>query len=246
MPFKNTARELPAVHQPLHPPSPPPNVPMADTDHPKVRLDTIAEYKTLLSRVEQLSQDKLAQHFPPSANSSAKDDAYRKRVEDLVAEYVRRLFDLANQNISINGNDIGDVASVLKAEEEGQYEPYDDALRIRVNELIAKVGTATADVAKLRREVPKRAAAAYAKKLTADIDKDVAAAEAALKQEVDADAATIDWGIKPLARQSEVEEAWEEAVRLLPMLKKLDGPLTTAQGQVAKAQQVLEHIQQTK
>ncbi|KAF3923407.1 hypothetical protein ABW21_db0206081 [Orbilia brochopaga] len=225
---------------------------MADTDHPKVRLDTIAEYKTLLSRVEQLSQEKLAQRLPPSANPSAKDDAYRKRVEDLVAEYVRRLFDLANQSISINGNDIGDVASVLKAEEEGQYEPYDDALRIRVNELIAKVGTATSDVAKLRREIPKRAASTFAKRITADIDKDVAAAEAALAQDVDVDMAdgnsdsAIDWGIKPLARQSEVEEAWEEAVRLLPMLKKMDGPLTTAQGQVAKAQQVLEHIQQTK
>ncbi|KAK6359595.1 hypothetical protein TWF696_000745 [Orbilia brochopaga] len=226
---------------------------MADTDHPKVRLDTIAEYKALLSRVEQLSQDKLAQHFPSSANPNAKEDAYRKRVEELVADYVRRLFDLANQSISINGNDIGDVASVLKAEEEGQYEPYDDALRIRVNELIAKVGTATADVAKLRREIPKRAATAYARKLTADIDKDAAAAEAALAQEVDADVdmtgagdTAIDWGIKPLARQNEVEAAWEEAVRLLPTLKKMDGPLTTAQGQVAKAQQVLEHIQQTK
>ncbi|KAF3918406.1 hypothetical protein ABW20_dc0106523 [Dactylellina cionopaga] len=232
---------------------------MADTEHPKVRLDTIAEYKTLLNRVEQLSRDKLLQHFPLSENSSAKDDAYRKRVEELVSEYVRRLFDLANQNISINGNDIGDVESILKAEEEDQYEPYDDKLRVRVNELIAQVGSATTEVAKLRRDVPKRAAAAYAKKLAADIDKEAALAEAALREDVDemaedeGNAAIIDWGIKPLARQEEVEKAWEGAVGLLPGLKKvrepfetMDGPLTTAQGQVAKAQQILEHIQQTK
>ncbi|EGX47388.1 hypothetical protein TWF173_000580 [Orbilia oligospora] len=226
---------------------------MADADHPKVRLDTIAEYKTVLNRVEQLSRDKLAQHFPPSANSSIKDETYRKRVEELVAEYVRRLLDLANQNISINGNDIGDVDSVLKAEEEDQYEPYDDKLRVRVNDLIAKVGTATGEVAKLRREVPKRAAAAYEKKLKADIDREVALAEAALKEnentmDIDDEGGTdvVDWGIKPLARQKEVEKAWENAVGLLPSLKKMDGPLTRAQGQVAKAQQVLEHIQQTK
>ncbi|EPS43443.1 hypothetical protein H072_2573 [Dactylellina haptotyla CBS 200.50] len=223
---------------------------MADTEHPKVRLDTIAEYKTLLNRVERLSHDKLAQHFPPSANPSAKDEAYRKRVEDLVAEYVRRLFDLANQNISINGNDIGNVESVLKAGEEDQYEPYEDKLRVRVNELIAQVGSATAEIAKLRREIPKKAAIAYAKKITADIDKEVALAEAALKDDsaVDEgdDTAMIDWGVKPLARQQEVERAWEDAVGLLPILKKTDGPLTTAQGQVAKAQQVLEHIEQTK
>ncbi|KAK6520427.1 hypothetical protein TWF506_000684 [Arthrobotrys conoides] len=226
---------------------------MAEADHPKVRLDTISEYKTILNRVEQLSRDKLAQHFPPSANSSAKDEAYRKRVEELVAEYVRRLLDLANQNISINGNDIGDVDSVLKAEEEDQYEPYDDKLRVRVNELIGKVGTATGEVAKLRREVPKRAAAVYEKKLRADIDREVALAEAALKENADAmdidgegGADVIDWGFKPLARQKEVEKAWEDAVGLLPILKKMDGPLTRAQGQVAKAQQVLEHIQQTR
>ncbi|KAK6360736.1 hypothetical protein TWF730_006863 [Orbilia blumenaviensis] len=227
---------------------------MGDADHPKVRLDTIAEYKTILNRVEQLSRDKLAQHFPPSANASAKDDAYRKRVEELVAEYVRRLLDLANQNISINGNDIGNVDSVLKAEEEDQYEPYDDKLRVRVNELIAKVGTATGEVAKLRREVPKRAAATYEKKLKADIDREVALAEAALKENDDdamdidgeGDTDMMDWGIKHLARQKEMEKAWEDAVGLLPLLKKMDGPLTRAQGQVAKAQQVLEHIQQTK
>ncbi|KAF3920720.1 hypothetical protein AA313_de0203040 [Arthrobotrys entomopaga] len=224
---------------------------MADAEHPKVRLDTIAEYKTLLNRVEQLARDKLALHFPHSPNASAKDEAYRKRVEELVSEYVRRLFDLANQNISINGNDIGDVGSVLKAEEEDQYEPYDDKLRVRVNELIAQVGTATAEVAKLRREVPKKAAAAYAKKLAADVDKEAALAEAALHEDdsimdEDGDTAMLDWGIKPLARQQEVERAWEDAVRILPVLKKMDGPLTTAQGQVARAQQVLEHIQQTK
>ncbi|KAK6543179.1 hypothetical protein TWF694_007093 [Orbilia ellipsospora] len=224
---------------------------MADAEHPKVRLDTIAEYKTLLNRVEQLARDKLALHFPPSLNASAKDEAYRKRVEELVAEYVRRLFDIANQNISINGNDIGDVDSVLKTEEEDQYEPYDDKLRVRVNELIAQVGTATAEVAKLRREVPKKAATAYAKKLASDVDKEAALAEAALREDDmamdgDGDTAMIDWGIKPLTRQQEVEKAWEDAVGLLPVLKKMDGPLTTAQGQVARAQQVLEHIQQTK
>ncbi|KAF3931674.1 hypothetical protein ABW19_dt0200248 [Dactylella cylindrospora] len=226
---------------------------MTDADHPKVRLDSIAEYKVLLSRVEQLSRDKLAQHFPASENSNPKDEAYRKRVEELVAEYVRRTFDLANQNISINGNDIGNVESVLKAEEEDQYEPYDDSLRVRVNELIAQVGKATTEVTKLRREVPKKAANNYAKKLLADVDKEAAMAEAALGDDDDAmvmdedgDDGIFDWGIKPLARQKEVEKAWEDAVKVLPGLKKMDGPLTTAQGQVAKAQQVLEHIHQTK
>ena len=35
------------------------------------------------------------------------------------------------------------------------------------------------------------------------------------------DADVIDWGIKPLARQKEVERAWEDAVGLLPILKKV-------------------------
>jgi len=92
--------------------------------------------------------------------------------------------------------------------------------------LIAQVGTATAEVAKLRRDVPNKTAAAYAKKLAADIDKEAALAEAALKDndsvtDEDVNTAMIDWGIKPLMRQEEVEKAWEDAVGLLPVLKKV-------------------------
>jgi len=225
---------------------------MTEQDHPKVRLDNIAEYKVLLNRLETVARDKLAQNFPPTENATPKDEAYRKRVEELVMEYVQRTFDIANQNISINGNDIGNVESVLKAEEQDQYEPYDDSLRVRVNDLIQKVGAATTEVAKLRREVPKKAAKAFEKRIALDIDREIAAAEAAMKSDgegavdEDGDAEMIDWGIKPLARRDEIEKSWEEAVGLLPLFKKTNGPLATAQGQIVKAQQVMEYISESK
>jgi len=65
-----------------------------EAEHPKIRLDTLAEYRLVYSTIEKLAQEKLAIHFPKEENGTGSEkgggDAYRKRVETLVDEV--RLF----------------------------------------------------------------------------------------------------------------------------------------------------------
>ena len=72
------------------------SIPM-EAEHPKVRLDSVAEYRFIYSKIEEVARQKLATYFPNATTSDSsieanvKEDAYRKRVEQLVNE-VRFLF----------------------------------------------------------------------------------------------------------------------------------------------------------
>lgn len=60
-----------------------------EAEHPKVRLDSLAEYRLVYSTIESLAQEKLAIHFPKEEGNATTEkggDAYKKRVEALVDE----------------------------------------------------------------------------------------------------------------------------------------------------------------
>ncbi|KAI5300695.1 hypothetical protein KEM56_002258 [Ascosphaera pollenicola] len=161
--------------------------------HRKIELQSPADLSYLYSNTLALSKEKLSQHFPPSQNSQNGDtDPLESRVRELVEDFILRTFKSATPSISINGLDVttdsdnenpthidpGTTTFSFKTQSNFEYEPYNSNLASKVTALHAKLENLTTDVAKLRREAPKRAAATYAEKLADILKREEAQAQA--------------------------------------------------------------------
>lgn len=88
----------------------------------KVELQSPADLTYLIAKVSRTAQEKINKHFPPDAAVQG-EDRMRSRVEMLVDDYIRTVFNLAKPNLSINGMDSKEIdAELAKAQEgEGMY-----------------------------------------------------------------------------------------------------------------------------
>lgn len=139
------------------------------------------------------------------------EDPLRKSVRLLVDEFLRATYESAAQSISVNGNDAALIPAAsfpscsdpdprldgsdtadgqgAVAEREGvdfTYAPFDAKLQRKLAGLHAELESLTAQVSRLRREVPGKAAAAYIARLEADVsreDADWAREEKRLEEE---------------------------------------------------------------
>lgn len=200
--------------------------PIPHPHHRKIEVQSPLDLAYLQSNMSASAGQKLDLHFPPSASqphpSSATDhaatagtDPMRQRVEDLVAQFLERMWRAATGNIVVNGQDatgLGSAEPDTKAEAkeektEGvdfEYEPYDAKLSARVASLYAEVESLTAQVSRLRRTAPREAAERYAGVLGAALEEDGKRKEEFGDGDGDGDGGGL--------RLDEVREAWEEDV----------------------------------
>ncbi|KAI9809630.1 MAG: hypothetical protein M1825_000062 [Sarcosagium campestre] len=170
---------------------------MSTLHHRKIELQSPKDLQYLRDSVARAARSAIDLHLPPSAtlvppapapsqagqggkhgrNEAIGNDPLRRRVEELVAEYVRSTFELASYNITINGLDAHALAastgspplnadpdaflSTSPTSSSSEYEPYDPRLASRVQALHAALEQETLAVAQLRREAPARAAEKY-------------------------------------------------------------------------------------
>jgi kinetochor protein Mis14/NSL1 len=90
-----------------------------ETAHRKIELQSPADLTYLIANVTRTAQEKLDKHLPPDA-APERDDAMRKRVEQLVDEYIRSTFGAAKDNVSINGMDSKEMDAELAKAQEGE------------------------------------------------------------------------------------------------------------------------------
>ncbi|KAF8423834.1 hypothetical protein EV426DRAFT_110423 [Tirmania nivea] len=121
------------------------------------------------------------------------EDPLRKKVEELVMEYITRTFDFAAPSISINGldapststtakpNSAPSMIDMLKAETD-EFEPYDRTLHARLQALYTDIEAATLKVSQQRRAMPDRALRRYEKVLNREVDKDLKLLEQITKE----------------------------------------------------------------
>lgn len=82
--------------------------------HRKIELQSPADLTYLIANVTRAAREKIDRHLPPdAAPEGAGEDAMRKRVEELVDEYIQRTFAGARENVEINGMETGEMEREL-------------------------------------------------------------------------------------------------------------------------------------
>jgi kinetochor protein Mis14/NSL1 len=87
--------------------------------HRKIELQAPADLTYLIANVTKAAREKIDKHFPPDA-TQGDDDAMRRRVEQLVDEYIRSTFHAAKDNMTINGMDSKEMDAELAKAQDGE------------------------------------------------------------------------------------------------------------------------------
>ncbi|KAI9787755.1 MAG: hypothetical protein M1839_000287 [Geoglossum umbratile] len=215
---------------------------MEASHHRKIELQSPEDLRYLASNVSRRARQKIDLNLPPCAAPEG-EDALRKRVEELVHEYVQRTFEYARHSISINGMDAAAEAAMFgRATEE--YEPYDRRLHARLQALQASLEAQTLALSQLRRSAPAAAAAAY---VQGEVEQAAAAAAAVARLGAAAAVVVVEeprvvgvLNVPPLERQADVEGAYGTAVAELGGLKS-GLPATAAR--LERARKAAEYVE---
>ncbi|KAI9822310.1 MAG: hypothetical protein M1827_000028 [Pycnora praestabilis] len=149
------------------------------TGHRKVDLQSASDLHYLTSNVSRAAREKIDLHLPPSAAPEG-EDALRRRVEELIQQYIRTTFSNARESITVNGLDAKSLSDPSSQEPE-EFEPYDARLASRVQTLYSALESETLRVTALRREAPSLASSTFISSFTSQS----AAEDVAVRQRED-------------------------------------------------------------
>ncbi|KAI6807490.1 hypothetical protein KC332_g11936 [Hortaea werneckii] len=207
--------------------------------HRKIELQSPADLTYLIANVSRAAREKIDKHLPPDAAPEG-EDAMRKRVEQLVEEYIRNTFNAAKNSMSINGMDSREMdAELAKAQEGEEIEPFDTKLAQRIQNLSAQIEQRTLDLANLRRNAPaetsKRFQDSFAKQ-TEDYDTRLQKDE---QMKLD-EARSTHMEIGGVERLDEMQSAWSKGTEQLQELRTGLGSTVARMEKAEKAVGVLE------
>ncbi|KAK8211673.1 hypothetical protein BKA81DRAFT_288367, partial [Phyllosticta paracitricarpa] len=213
-----------------------------ETAHRRVELQSPADLAYLVANVKRAARQKIDLHLPPSAAPEGGEDVLRRRVEELVDEYIRNTFASARHGISINGMPPEDLPQEQDTQE---FEPYNTHLATRIRTLEAQKDTLTEKLADLRRDGPSRAADAWAASFGAQTatlqERQLEMRDAALAV-AQADARLLEEAeLRPLQGEGgeDVRAMWERGTEGLVALKK---GLTETVARVERANGVVGYV----
>ncbi|KAK7509990.1 uncharacterized protein IWZ02DRAFT_472383 [Phyllosticta citriasiana] len=214
-----------------------------ETAHRRVELQSPADLAYLVANVKRAARQKIDLHLPPSAAPEGGEDVLRRRVEELVDEYIRNTFASARHGISINGMPPEDMPQEQDTQE---FEPYNTHLATRIRTLEAQKDTLTEKLADLRRDGPSRAADAWAASFGAQTatlqERQLEMRDAALAA-AQADARLLEEAeLRPLQGEGgeEVRAMWERGAEGLVALKR---GLTETVARVERANGVVGYVE---
>ncbi|GAB1725721.1 hypothetical protein NU195Hw_g4878t1 [Hortaea werneckii] len=207
--------------------------------HRKIELQSPADLTYLIANVSRAAREKIDKHLPPDAAPEG-EDAMRKRVEQLVEEYIRNTFNAAKNSMSINGMDSREMdAELAKAQEGEEIEPFDTKLAQRIQNLSAQIEQRTLDLANLRRNAPaetsKRFQDSFAKQ-TEDYNTRLQKDE---QMKLD-EARNTRMEIGEMERLDEMQSAWSKGTEQLQELRTGLGSTVARMEKAEKAVGVLE------
>ncbi|KAK0660333.1 hypothetical protein DIS24_g3443 [Lasiodiplodia hormozganensis] len=207
-----------------------------DSTHRRVELQSAADLTYLMANAKRAARAKIDLHLPPSAAPEGGEDVLRRRVEELVDEYIKNVFASARHGISVNGVAAGEVEEEVTEE----FEPIDTRLVDKIRALEAQKESLTEKVADLRREAPKKAVGAYETAYLMEAQKAARLArereEAAVRAA--ADETRLDAG--DMRRWDDVRQMWERGTQSLVDLKDA---LPETAARLKRAETVAQHLE---
>lgn len=209
-----------------------------ESAHRKIELQSPADLTYLIANVTRAAREKIDKHLPPDATPEG-EDAMRKRVEQLVDEYIRSTFNAAKDNVSINGMDSREMEAELAKAREGEgaslcnrrmirrrivlimiteIEAFDTKLAQRIQALSAQIESQTLHLANLRRTAPEETAQRFQESFTQSSEEDDARLQRLAEQQLEnAKASKVDVG--EMERMDEVQSTYQSGTENLNNLK---------------------------
>ncbi|KAF1357948.1 hypothetical protein EJ07DRAFT_180575 [Lizonia empirigonia] len=206
------------------------------SEHRKIELQSPGDLTHLVSQIRTAARQKLDLHLPLQPSSDNTPDDLRAQTEHLVDAFVARVLAGLKANISINGIDVvssvrgggfGDADAMEGVEpgesvegvEKDEFEPFDEKLRARLAEKVARRDRLVASISKHRRETPAASARRFAEAFEREMGemerrRVVGLEKAGMLGEGDR------VGVVGLEREEEVRKNWERAVEGLGRLNK--------------------------
>ncbi|KAL3426286.1 hypothetical protein PVAG01_03077 [Phlyctema vagabunda] len=215
---------------------------MAD-HYRKIELQSPEDLQYLIANVRRVADERIEKDLPPLALPAGQKDELKGRVEELVHDYITRVFTSASPNISINGLDVNpsivsSSASEKATETEVQvFEAVDGKLQVRTHALIAEEEELIEEIARLKREMPGVAVEHVRTEYREVMDRD----DVDLAQAVQLAEAKVqrDLAVSRLDRQEDVEASWRGAVAAL---KGLSNELPGTVAKTRRAERAADYV----
>ena len=187
--------------------------------HRKIELQSPDDLQYLISNVRRVARQMIDKDLPPMPGMD--EDPMRQRVEELVQDYIRRVFLTTGENITING--MAPEPSMLEKMllEEGseqsveEHEPFNAKLWERAKELARQEEEMIEEIASLRRSMPGIAVEGARKGEKVDDEETLGRWVEGVKKN---DSGEL--GITGLDRQEQVEKDWSKGVEGLGRMKR--------------------------
>lgn len=236
-----------------------------ETSHRKIELQSPADLTYLVGKVSTVAREKLDKHLPPNAAAdSDASDPMRRKVEELVDDYVRNTFEMAKDGIAVNGMNAKEMRwegweqegewisfsriyrrglwSVWSGKanvRESELEPFNPKLAQKIQSLSAQIERETLYLANKRRKAPQETAQkfleSFDKQAKEGDEKLLADQEAKVKA---AGETTVDVG--RVERVEEMQGTWQRGREELAGLKA--GMVGTVE-RMERAQRAVEVVE---
>ncbi|KAH9827543.1 Kinetochore protein Mis14 like [Teratosphaeria destructans] len=207
-----------------------------DAGHRRIELQSPADLKYIIANVSRTAREKIDKHLPPDAAPEG-EDAMRKRVAELVDDYIKNTFAAAKDSLSINGLSSLEMESELAKAQEGQeIEAFDTKLAQRLQALAAQIDHQTLQLANLRKTAPTDTAKKYQREMEkAEIAHD--AEMARVVEEKVAMAREMEVRSVEVEGLEEMERVWRRGIETVEELK---GELGSTVERVERAKRAVE------
>ncbi|KAG4026295.1 hypothetical protein MFRU_042g00240 [Monilinia fructicola] len=188
----------------------------------KIELQSPDDLKYLVANVKRAAREMIDRDLPPIEG----EDAMRRLVEEIVAEYIHKTFLTASPSISINGmSPPRKLLEKVRAEEDvieerEEHEPFNGQLWEKAKGLAVREEELVEQIAALRRGVP-GVVTEREGKWKVGVEEDEAMIEELRVKlgEVD-DIEQVGFGLEYNERQGLVERDWEKGIAGLEGLKR--------------------------
>ncbi|KAA8913909.1 hypothetical protein FN846DRAFT_915932 [Sphaerosporella brunnea] len=216
----------------------------ADKDFRRIELQSAADLRHIVHKLEAAALQKLNERLPPPPAPSDSSSSERDAVRRLVLDYVHATVSAALPNITINGLPAQALSAYTATTTDEEYEPYDAALQLEITRLHERIEARTLQNARLRRDVPAAVAAGFARVLD-DEDRREVRLVRAWERSVDAldVAAALGGGGGGAAAAADVDaDAEHELRRARVGLERLKAALPEAAGRLERAAEAADVV----